>query len=216
MKFAIAIAAAAGIATAANASITINELLASTTGTDTEFIELYNTSGSAVDLTNWSIELWDSDAGVQFGTSDAGAPYVLSGSIAAGGYYTLGNAQSQALLGYTADQLFGANSIENSSFTIVLRDAGGNVVETGFMTDGGAGDTANIAGSVITADWTFGPDGTFLPAGMYRVGDGNAEMAILEFDQSPASATAGAANIPAPSALALVGLGGLVAGRRRR
>lgn len=216
MKFAIAIAAAAGIATAANASITINELLASTASTDTEFIELYNTSGSSVDLTNWSIELWDSDAGTQFGGSDAGAPYVLSGSIAAGGYYTLGNAQSQALLGYTADQLFGANSIENSSFTIVLRDAGGNVVETGFMTDGGAGDTANIAGSVVTPDWTFGPDGTFLPAGMYRVGDGSSNLAILEFDQVPASATPGAANIPAPSALALLGLGGLVAGRRRR
>ena len=216
MKFAIAMVAAAGLASVANADITINELLGSTSGSDAEFIELYNSGASAVDLTGWQIELWDSDAGTGFGGADGGAPYALSGSIAAGDYYTLANALAQSTYGFTADQLFGANSIENSSFTIILRDDMGNIVESGFMTDGGAGDTTNDAGTPITADWTFGPDGSFLPAGMYRIGDGSANIGLLEFDQPSPSATPDSANIPAPSALALLGLGGLVAGRRRR
>ena len=61
MKFTTAIAALAGIAAATNANVTINEVLGSTASSDTEFIELYNTSGAAIDLTGWSIELWDSD-----------------------------------------------------------------------------------------------------------------------------------------------------------
>ena len=212
----IAIAAIAGIAVAANAGVTINEVLASTPSTDTEFIELYNTTGAAIDLTGWSIELWDSDADSSgFGGADGGAPYALSGSIAAGGYFTLGNAQSQAFLSYTADITIGANSIENSSFTMILRDASNAVVESIFVSDNVA-DVANIAGTPITPDFVVGPDGTFLPAGFYRVGDGSSNIAFLEFDQTPASATAGYANLPAPGALALLGLGGLATARHRR
>ncbi|MDF1869632.1 MAG: lamin tail domain-containing protein [Phycisphaerales bacterium] len=191
----IAIAAIAGIAVAANAGVTINEVLASTPSTDTEFIELYNTTGASIDLTGWSIELWDSDADSSgFGGADGGAPYALSGSIAAGGYFTLGNAQSQAFLSYTADITIGANSIENSSFTMILRDASNAVVESVFVSDNVA-DVANIAGTPITPDFVVGPDGTFLPAGFYRVGDGSSNIAFLEFDQTPASATAGYANL---------------------
>ncbi|MEQ9206616.1 MAG: lamin tail domain-containing protein [Phycisphaerales bacterium] len=212
----IAIAAIAGIAVAANAGVTINEVLGSTASTDTEFIELFNTTGAAIDLTGWSIELWDSDADSSgFGGSDGGAPYALSGSIAAGGYFTLGNAQSQAFLSYTADITIGANSIENSSYTMILRDASNAVVESIFVSDNVA-DVANIAGTPITPDFVVGPDGTFLPAGFYRVGDGSSNIAFLEFDQVPASATAGYANLPAPGALALLGLGGLATARRRR
>jgi MYXO-CTERM domain-containing protein len=216
MKITTAIVAIAGIAAVANAGVTINEVLGSTTGSDTEFIELYNTTGASVDLTGWSIELWDSDAdGTGFGGADGGAPYALAGSIAAGGYFTLANAQAQAFLSFTADITVGANSIENSSYTMILRDASNAVVESLFITDSVA-DVANIAGTPITPDFTVGPDGTFLPAGVYRLGDGAATFGILEFDQVPASATAGYANIPAPGALALLGLGGLATARRRR
>jgi MYXO-CTERM domain-containing protein len=216
MKFTTAIAALAGIAAATNASVTINEVLGSTTGSDTEFIELYNTTGAAVDLTGWSIELWDSDVDSSgFMGADGGAPYALSGSIAAGGYFTLGNAQAQAFLGFTADITIGANSIENSSYTMILRDGMGAMVESLFVTDS-VMDVANDGTMAITPDFTVGPDGTFLPAGVYRLGDGNANFGILEFDQVPASATAGYANIPAPGALALLGLGGLATARRRR
>lgn len=216
MKFTTAIAALAGIAAAANAGVTINEVLGSTSGTDSEFIELYNTTGASIDISGWSIELWDSDADTAgFGGSDGGAPFALSGSIGAGGYFTLGNAQAQALIGFSADVTIGANSIENGSYTMILRDDMGAIVESLFVTDSVA-DVANDAGTPITADFSVGPDGSFLPAGVYRLGDGAASFGILEFDQVPASATPGAANIPAPSALALLGLGGLVAGRRNR
>ncbi len=216
MKFTTAIAAIAGIAAATNASVTINEVLGSTASTDSEFIELYNTTGGAIDLTGWSIELWDSDADTAgFMGSDAGAPYALSGSIAAGGYFTLGNAQAQAFLGFTADITFGANSIENGSYTMILRDGMGDLVEAVFVTDNVA-DVANDGTNPITPDLTVGPDGTFLPAGFYRVGDGSSTTAILEFDQAPPSATPGAANLPTPGALALLGLGGLATARRRR
>ncbi|USN99103.1 MAG: lamin tail domain-containing protein [Phycisphaeraceae bacterium] len=215
MKTIIAIVAAAG--SMASANITINEVLGSTAGADSEFIELYNTGASAVDLTGWSIELWDSDAGTAFGTSDGAAPYVINtGSIAAGGWFLMSNALADATYGVTGDFLLPSNAIENSSYTMVLRDAGANVMQTIFVTDGGAGDAANIAGTIITPDATFGPDGTFLPAGFYRVGDGSDTLAVLEFDQPSPSATPGYANIPAPAALGVLGLGGLVAARRRR
>lgn len=216
MKLTIAIAALAGIAGAANAGVTINEVLGSTSGADAEFIELYNTTGAAVDLTGWSIELWDSDFDTAgFGGSDGGAPFSLSGSIAAGGHFTLGNALSQSTYGYVADQLIGANSIENGSYTMVLRDASSAVVET-FLVADNALDVANIAGAAITPDFSFGPDGTFLPAGFYRIGDGSANLGLLEFGQPSPSATPGSANLPTPGALALLGLGGLATARRRR
>ncbi len=216
MKFTTAIAALAGIAAATNASVTINEVLGSTASSDTEFIELYNTTGAAIDLTGWSIELWDSDVdSTGFMGADGGAPYALAGSIAAGGYFTLANAQAQSFLSFTADITFGANSIENSSYTMILRDGMGDIVESVFVTDS-VMDVANDGTSAITPDLVVGPDGTFLPAGFYRVGDGSSTTAFLEFDQVPASATAGYANLPTPGALALLGLGGLATARRRR
>lgn len=216
MKLTIAIAALAGIATAANAGITINEILGNGPGNDSEFIELYNTTGASVDLTGWSIELWESDIdNPNYGSADAGAPYALSGSIAAGGYYTIANAQAQAFMAFTANITLGNNSIENSSYTVILRDDMGVRIESLFMTDSMT-DVANDAGVAIVADSTVGPDGTFLPAGAYRIGDGNAAWDMLAFSQTPPNATPGSANIPAPGALALLGLGGLATARRRR
>ncbi|MGJ8635463.1 MAG: lamin tail domain-containing protein [Phycisphaerales bacterium] len=217
MKLTIAIAALAGIAGAANAGVTINEVLGSTSGSDAEFIELYNTTGAAIDLSGWSIELWDSDFDTAgFGQEDGGSTFnIASGSIAAGGHFTLGNALSQSTYSYTADQLIGANAIENGSYTMVLRDAADAIVETFFVMDNVL-DVANIGGTAITPDFSFGPDGTFLPAGFYRIGDGSANLGLLEFGQPSPSATPGAANLPTPGALALLGLGGLATARRRR
>ncbi len=216
MKLTIAIAALAGIATAANAGVTINEVLGSTSGSDAEFIELYNTTGAAIDMAGWTIELWDSDADTAgFGQQDGGSTFSITGSIAAGGHYTLGNALSISTYGYAASQIIGANSIENGSYTMVLRDATSAIVETFFVMDNIA-DVANIAGAPIIPDFSFGPDGSFLPAGFYRVGDGSANIGLLEFGQPSPSATPGSANIPAPGALALLGLGGLATARRRR
>jgi len=217
MNKALALLAVAGIASGAQAAVVINEVLGSTTGSDDEFIELYNTGGSAVDISGWFIELWDSDAGAAFGTADGGSPYTIPAatSLAAGGYYLMANSVFSTHYSEIPDQVIQDNAIENSSYTMILKDAGSATINSFFMTDGGVGDAANDAGTLITPDIQFGPDGTFLPAGMYRVGDGNSTLAILEFSPQPApSATPGYANIPAPGALALLGIAGIA--RRRR
>lgn len=202
-----------------NADILINEVLASTTSSDHEFFELYNTGGVAVDLTGWTFAIYESDDGASFGTEDK-LYTVGSFSIAPGGYFTVANTLAQGSFSITPDDTLEDNFFENSSSTYVLRDGSANVINTIFMTDGGVGDAANIAGSLITADMTVGPDGSFFPAGFYRIGDGGSTAGILEFSPQPAaSGTPGAMNVPEPSTIAAI-LGlfalGFVVVRRRR
>ncbi len=182
----------------ANADVFINEVLGSTTGSDTEFIELYNSGPSSVDISGWEIELWDSDDGSAYGTADGTSPYVIppSTTLAAGGYYLIANGLTETAYSVTADLSFPDNSIENSSYTIILTSStGGPIVDSAFVVDDGPSDSANRAGSPITPNVSIGPDGTFLPAGFYRVGDGNPTVALLEYSPIPApSATPGAAN----------------------
>ncbi len=213
MKIAIALLVAAG--SIASADVVINEVLGSTTSTDTEFIELYNGGGSAVSLDGWSIELWDSDSTSSgFAGSDGFGSLDLSGfSIAAGGYFLAANSVFSQFYTANVDLSFQDNGIENGSYTIILKN-NGVAVNTILVTDDDG--LANDAGTAVTPDATVGPDGSFLPAGFYRIGDGADAFGILEFGERPApSATPGAANIPAPAALAVLGLGGIAAGRRR-
>ncbi|MEM1329996.1 MAG: lamin tail domain-containing protein [Planctomycetota bacterium] len=223
MRTAFAIAAVAGIAAAANGQVVISEVLGSTSGSDWEFIELVNLGNSDVDLSGWTVELWDSDAGAQFGTGDGGAPYAFSGILGAGDATARGN--SLAFNGYGAGNFDGtlqANAIENSSYTIVLADDLGNVVDAIFVNDGDAGDAANRAGSAVSVTATIGPDGSFLPAGFYRI-DEAGNFGFLNFgtgdlnDGTLEGGTPGSNQIiPAPASVALLGLGGLAATRRRR
>lgn len=182
--------AAALMTSTASAEVLLNEVLGSTTGTDNEYIELYNSGPGSVDIGGWQVELWDSDDGAGFGAADAASPYVIPAgtTIAEGGFYLLANAGAQAAYAVTADQALPANAIENSSYTIVLRDgptATALVRNSVFVTDGGANDIANIAGDLITADLSVGPDGSFLPAGFFRLVDGGADVGLLEFSPQP-------------------------------
>ena len=217
-KLSTAVVVVCLLAVPVSAQVVLNEVLGSTTSDDTEFIELYNAGGAAVDITGWYIDLWDSDAGTSFGLADDGAPFVFpTASIPAGGWYLLANDLAEAAFSVTADLAIQQNAIENSSYTMILKDSGGVSINSLFMTDGGDGDAANDAGTLITPDLTFGPDGTYLPAGCYRVGDGNPTLAMLEFSPIPApSATPGGPNIPEPASLTLLALGGLAVLRRRR
>lgn len=216
MKTAIALTALAGVASVANANIVISEVLGSTTGSDREYVEIYNDGGSAVDLTGWTIELWDSDDGQIGGSDGMNGTVISAGMLGSGQTWTLGNALAEAEYGMVFDQSIGANSVENSSYTMILADSFGNAVFSAFVTDGGAGDTANRAGTAITADITVGPDGTFLPAG-YRLTSAALDWEFADFNLGSPN-DPGVANyaVPAPGALALLGLGGLAAGRRRR
>jgi hypothetical protein len=217
MRAILALAVVGLTAATAMATIQINEVVGSTPSTDWEFIELKNTGAAPVDIGDWSIELWDSDDGASYGGADDGSPFVIpTGTILApGAYFTMGNLLGQSGWSYTADVTLADNSIENGSYTMILVDATSAVVESLFVWDSGAADSANRAGAPIVPDATVGPDGTFLPAGGYRVSDG-ATWEMEEFAIPGTTATPGAMNIPEPASLALLAIAGAFALRRRR
>ena len=240
MKKAFGIAALLAVAGAANGQVVISEILGSTSSTDWEFIELVNLGAAPVDISGWGIELWDSDAGAQFGILDAASPYVVNpGTILApGGVWVIGNStafdgggpqadgydngsgnESYAGVDFKRDQAFGQDSIENSAYTAILVDAGLNPVDSWYIADGGVGDLPNRSGVPFAPNFTFGPDGTFLPAGAYRVGNTLNLMNFgtgLQNNGTLAGGTPGYNQIPAPGALALAGVAGLLTSRRRR
>ncbi len=224
MRKLIAMAAVAGVAGAANADVLISEILGSTTGADWEFIEFVNMGAAAVDISGWSLELWDSDAGASFGGVDGGSPYIVGAGtiIGAGETFVMANADAVSGYGTFTPDMDQPGSVENSSYTAILVDAGLAVVDSVFVTDGGDGDAANRAGAAFDAAMTVGPDGTFLPAGFART-DTVGGHVVLEFFHDNRTGfdlfggTPGINQIiPAPGALAMLGLGGLVATRRRR
>jgi len=188
------------LAGGAGAQVVVNEVSGSTPGPDGEFIELFNEGLEAVDIGGWSITLYESDATASFGQTDGGSPYVIEAGAVIGrrGYFTLGNATAEESFGFVADQRLPESAIENSSYTLVLRDAAGAVVTTIFVHDGGAADAANIAGERITPDVVVGPDGGFLPSGFYRPGDEGGAYGIYPFDDLPGLVTPGAKNIGGP------------------
>ncbi len=209
-------------ASQSKADLFLNEILASTTGADTEFIEIFNSGPTTIDLSGFEIRHYESDDTGTFG--DLEETNVIPGAvgsgtheIAAGEYFVIGNAAFETAFGFTSD--FTTNlSIENSSVTLELFNTNTMMSEyIAYMTDGGAGDMANIGGTAATPDISVGPDGTFFPAGYYLNGDGASTASILEFSPTPAaSATPGAANVPEPGSLAVIGLMGLVALTTRR
>ena len=187
-------------------SVFVSEVLASTAARDCEFIELANTGREEIDLHGWSIELWDSDADKAFGTHDADSPIKLGGRIDAGGFFLLANGVFSEHYEIEPDQRLRDNAIENSSFTLVLRDDLGEIVETIFVTDGGVDDKPNVSGRVIRPDAEIrSADGRFIPAGFARMPDdedGGRVYRLLKFSPVPSpGAPPGRPNTEAPAPL---------------
>ena len=91
--FALAVTAAFMMCGNASAGVVINEVIGSTTGGDTEFIELFNNCTTPIDISGWVIEEVESDPGASNGTIED------SWTIPAG--FTLGPSGQASLL-YTS------------------------------------------------------------------------------------------------------------------
>ncbi len=241
MNKVIGIAALAALAGSASAQIAISEILGSTGGSDWEFVEIVNLGNAPVDITGYSVEFWDSDIAAIPGL-DGASPYFVAGNVTlnpgdvyvwangnaingtgAGGY----NGSTYNGVPFSFDAPLPSNAIENSAYTAILADNGGVAVDSWYFSDGGEGDgdIPNRNGTPIAPNFSVPLDGSFLAPGAYRVG--NALGGLLYFntptfgppelnDGTLAGGTPGYNQVPAPGALALLGLGGLAAGRRRR
>lgn len=110
-----------------NSGVKINEINwgGSSVSAADEWIELYNNSGSSIDLSGYTIE-------------GAGSPISLSGTIAAGDYFLVSrynSSNSNSNLSVTPDQVAASMSIANTAQEIALKN-NGSVIDT-------AGDGVN-------------------------------------------------------------------------
>ncbi len=213
------VAAALALGAPAFASeFAFNEIYASMTGTDNlEFVEIVGTPSASLD--NFVICIVEGDATSAFGTLDRVID--LSGlSIPADGYFVAGNT---AVPGIDLD-IGASNVLENGTNTYYLIEetlAGSIALLLGTDVDPD-GDLATVLPTLGTVhdiiapvdsltDVVFdnagmvGPDGTFLPAGIYRDGDypnSWCGQSFLDFDpgvNTSEPSTAGAANSPCAS-----------------
>ncbi len=180
--------------------LVINEVLGSTTGTDSEYIELFGEAGAS--LGGLSVIVVESDDQESNGAIDFRLDFDAGDAIGQNGYFLAANATAAATYGVTPDIEIDANAIENSAYTIALVETAslsGDVVtgsevvlDAAGVTDGEGPESFAFAAPVV------GPDGTFLPAGIGRVEAGvdtdrASDFEILSFSNAspPNSPTAG-------------------------
>ncbi len=156
--------------------VLLNEILASTTGADVEFVELYGTPGTS--LGNLSLIVVEGDAVTTQGLVTFRLD--LAGQVIGGNNFFLAGTTSglQDFYDVTPNVDFTTGALQNGTETFALvttasapalgdQLSGSEVVKDSLaMTDGGTGDTTYLGAPV------FGPDGTFFPAGAHRLADG--------------------------------------------
>lgn len=119
--------------------VLINEVAwpGSSANSSDEWIELYNTTGSAISLTGWRIV---DDAGTQ--------TYNLSGIIAAGGYYLI--ERTTATTSVAGDITIAGLALANTGDSLELQDAGGGRVD--FVNFGGGAWYAGTTSGYYTME----------------------------------------------------------------
>ena len=126
--------AIAPAALAANAGdVVINELawMGTSTSTANEWIELYNTTGSSISLSGWTL------------ASSDGTPSIsLTGSIGAYGYYLCERTDDNSVPGITADKIY-TGAMGDGGELMTLKDGSNNTI-----------DTANQAGAWFAGSTT--------------------------------------------------------------
>jgi hypothetical protein len=219
---ALAAAAAFAVAGQARAQVVINEISSDSFNTPStdyfEFIELFNTAGTATSLNGMTLVLFNGNGDVSYAAID------LDGfSTNANGFFVLG---SNAVPGADNTTLLGAgNILQNGPDAVALYfgDAtsfpNGTAATTANLIDAivygtdDADDTGLLAALGETTQYNEGPNPASDAAdvSLARIPDGSGDF----FQASP---TPGAINaVPEPSTLALAGVaaGGLALARRR-
>lgn len=101
------------------ATVVINEVawMGTTASFNDEWIELFNNSGSPVNMSGWTLSAAD------------GTPSIaLNGTIPAGGYYLLERTDDTTVPGVAADQIY-TGSMGNDGEDLILRDGSSIVVD---------------------------------------------------------------------------------------
>ena len=169
--------------------IVVNEVLGSTTGADSEYVELFGPPGAS--LAGLSLIVVESDEGPSAGAIDFRQDFEAGARLGANGFFLLANGTAAQTYGVTPDVAIAENAIENSAYTVALvQTAGLGEVVTGSETVLDAVAVTGPDGGRFVFDApVIGPDGDFLPAGVGRVAvgvdtDAAADFAILSFANS--------------------------------
>lgn len=221
MKKFASLLAVAGLVAVANADVIISEVVdGDLSGGNPKFVELTNTGVAAyVFGAGDSIQVYSN------GSVSASATVSLNGiSIAPGDSYVIASSANDGIAQFNNAYGFGADLFTGAFFSngddVYALNIGGTVVDSaGQIGVDGTGTgweyldsygyrnpTSITQGAFNLADWTFG--GVAALDGP----DDATRIALLQARTTPGTHVF----IPTPGALALIGLGGLVAGRRRR
>lgn len=224
--------AAFGFANNAQA-LSINEIRIDDDSTDTdEYFELVGNAGESLNNVYYLV-IGDGNTGS--GTIEY-ALDLTGNTVASDGFFLAG----QSTLGTDVTFTDTLDLIEDPNFE--NSDNVTHVLVTGFTGASGDDLDTNDDGTLDSTPWTtvldavglvetvgsgeqvygtalggvdIGPNGTFVPAHVFRTGDAGTSFAIGDFTGS--NDTPGVTNIPEPASLALLGLGGLsLMGRGRR
>lgn len=185
----------------------INEVLASTTGTDVEYIELYGAPGAT--LAGLSLIYVEANDAAGAGTIDFRYDFGATDAIGLNGFYLVGTTSGlQSFYGVTPNLAIPTNSLENSSATVALVEtatlSGASVSGSEVALDA-VGLTDATASTFFFSAPLVGPDGTFFPAGARRITDGvdtdtAADWVISDFNLGAANTpTAGTTADSAPT-----------------
>ncbi|WP_300015073.1 ExeM/NucH family extracellular endonuclease [uncultured Roseobacter sp.] len=173
-------------------SVVINEVLISTTSTDSEYVEFFGTPGASLD--GLSLIAVESDTGGSKGTIDFRIDFEPGTVLGDNGFLLLANQTAETTYGVEANISIPANAFENSSTTFALVETsslqGGAVTGDEVVIDSVAALDSDADTAVLEAP-AVGPDGSFLPAGVGRVTDGvdtdtAEDFEILSFGNDPA------------------------------
>jgi hypothetical protein len=102
-----------------SADVIINEIawMGNESSSNDEFIELYNNNSTSISLDGWSITATDGSPSI-----------ILSGSIAAGGYFLLERSDDDSVPGVTADAIY-TGALGNGGEDIILKDGSGSSID---------------------------------------------------------------------------------------